>query len=104
MLINKDENKVAALTLRYSLYLLPIGPMAVYTGMTTYLFAIDSTIVNLWMIYVSYQFYKSKKSTDARKTFFATLQYILILFLLLFIHKKEWKLFNFEDYPSIPQQ
>lgn len=58
MLINKDEDKVRRLTLRYCFYLLPLGPAAYAFGLTTWMFPIGGTLLTLWMAYQSLPFYK----------------------------------------------
>eukprot|EP01125_Pyxidicula_operculata_P006413 TRINITY_DN2224_c0_g1_i1.p1 TRINITY_DN2224_c0_g1~~TRINITY_DN2224_c0_g1_i1.p1 ORF type:complete len:297 (+),score=15.18 TRINITY_DN2224_c0_g1_i1:353-1243(+) len=88
MLTVTNPDKVPAVTLRNSLYLLPIAPAAVYFDMVSWPFAVTSTLLNSYLIYQSIGFYRTKSNIDARKTFMASLLYLTILLLLFLIHKK----------------
>jgi hypothetical protein len=70
--------------------MLGIGPAAWYTGLTTWPFIIDSTILHLWLIWNSWQFYKDNSNVSARKTFKMTLYYLPIFIILMLIHLTYW--------------
>merc|ERR1719222_1712042 len=57
-------------------------------GLTTWMFAIDSLPVNLYYVYLSYQFYRNSDSSTARKLFRFSLAHLPMVLTLMWIHKR----------------
>ena len=80
--------------LRYSLATIPICSAAPVCGLTTWLFALDSLPVNLWLVVLAWRFYRGRdQKTDAkaaRRLFQYSLLHLPVLMALLLINKKEW--------------
>lgn len=75
-------------TLRYSLGLIGICTAAPMIGLTTWMFALDSLPINLYYVYLSYQFYKNSDSSTARKLFRLSLAHLPIVLTLMWLHKR----------------
>lgn len=87
MLINADRDKVRRLTLRYTLYLLPVAPLAVHMGLCAPAFALTGSLLAGWLVARTIPFYRTHASSDARKAFMATIYYLPLLIVLLLVHK-----------------
>ena len=74
--------------MRYSLGLIGICTAAPIIGLTTWMFAIDSLPVNLYYVYLSYQFYRNSDSSTARKLFRFSLAHLPMVLTLMWIHKR----------------
>ncbi|KAJ3116090.1 Protoheme IX farnesyltransferase, mitochondrial [Phlyctochytrium bullatum] len=72
---------------RHALYLFPICYAAPMIGMTSWIFAIDSSIVNGALAYGAWRFWRSANEKTARELFFLSLIHLPILMALLMIHK-----------------
>lgn len=57
------------------------------SGITTWTFAWDSELVNGYLLYYSWKFYKDNSDESARKTFFATLLHLPLFMGLMMFHK-----------------
>merc|ERR1712116_67190 len=75
-------------SMRYSLGLIGICTAAPIIGLTTWMFAIDSLPVNLYYVYLSYQFYRNSDSSTARKLFRFSLAHLPMVLTLMWIHKR----------------
>ena len=87
MLINTHPERVKNVILRYSLAMLPIGYFAYLAGMTTWLFAVDSLIPNLLLLYYVKEFYQNPTRERALKIFKFSLLLLPILMALMLLHK-----------------
>eukprot|EP01130_Rhizamoeba_saxonica_P001101 TRINITY_DN10975_c0_g1_i1.p2 TRINITY_DN10975_c0_g1~~TRINITY_DN10975_c0_g1_i1.p2 ORF type:complete len:355 (-),score=61.77 TRINITY_DN10975_c0_g1_i1:67-1131(-) len=89
MLVNHDTDKVGRLILRYSIYMLAIGPMAYLAGMVDMSFVATASLLTSGVVYQSYKFRYSSddKNKNSKKLFKYGLSYLPLLFILLFIHK-----------------
>ena len=76
MLCTVSPEKVPRVALLWSTFLLPLGALCAATGMTSWIFAIDSLIPNLYLLYHAHNFYQDNSNMKARKLFFATLSYL----------------------------
>jgi heme O synthase-like polyprenyltransferase len=92
---------VSGQTLFYSILMLGIGPASWYTGLTTWPFIIDSSILNLWLIWSAYKFYQDNTNTSARRTFKLTLYYLPIFIILMLIHLSYWGDDEDEEKPAL---
>ncbi|TPX32069.1 hypothetical protein SmJEL517_g04781 [Synchytrium microbalum] len=84
--INPDLN--ARVALRYSLLLFPLAYLAPAIGMTTWWFAIDSTLVNAMMAVAALRFWKHSSDKTARELFFGSLVHLPVFLALLLLHKQ----------------
>jgi len=74
--------------LRYSGMLLPLSLLCPYLEMTTWNFALSSSVVNLYMLWESWRFYQRPGPSTARSLFFASIIHLPVLLSLLLLHKK----------------
>ncbi len=74
--------------LRYSIGMIGLCSLAPVLDLTTWLFAIDSLPLNLYLSYLSWKFYKNADSTSSRKLFRFTLIHIPLLIMFMLISKK----------------
>lgn len=75
-------------TLRHCLALVGLTTLLPVCGVTTWWLALDSLPLNLWNVYLGYQFYKNSDTRSARKLFRLSLIYLPILMLMILLHKK----------------
>jgi len=85
----KYAPKLPYITLKYSLYLLPMGALCSFSGMTDWIFALDSLAVDSYLIYYAVKFYQDNSSYNSRKLFFATLLFLPAFMALMIFHKKK---------------
>ncbi|KAH6574408.1 hypothetical protein BASA60_005578 [Batrachochytrium salamandrivorans] len=77
----------ARVALRYALAMFPICYAAYAIDMVSWLFLLDSSIVNAYMAWHAYFFWRSSNPQTARALFFASLVHLPVLLALLMIHK-----------------
>lgn len=82
------------LALQYSVLLLPVCWAAVYSGLDSHFFLLDSTLVNSALVYASWRFYKEvcfslqkKSDGSAPFLFFVSLVHLPVLLGLMILHK-----------------
>lgn len=80
----------AALALRYSLYMAPIPIVAALTDATSYMFAVEGTVVNAYAIYLAHKFYQNPTNATAHKVFMASLWYLPVLMGCMVLHSQNW--------------
>ncbi|RKO85771.1 UbiA prenyltransferase family, partial [Blyttiomyces helicus] len=73
--------------LRHSIALFPMGWAAPALGLTSWWFALDSTIVNAVMAYGAVRFWRRPSDKSARELFFGSLVHLPVFLALLMIHK-----------------
>lgn len=83
-------SRSAALALRYSWYMAPIPIVAALTDATSYMFAVEGTVVNAYAIYLAHQFYKNPTNATAHKVFMASLWYLPVLMGCMVLHSQNW--------------
>lgn len=76
--------------LRYSLATIPICALAPVFDLTTWLFALDSLPVNLWLVYLAWRFYRESDYGSSRRLFQYSLLHLPLLMGLVLINKKRW--------------
>ncbi|KAI8893146.1 UbiA prenyltransferase family [Globomyces pollinis-pini] len=76
-------------SLRYALAMFPISAACYFTDITTIWFVLDSSIVNAYMSYYAFAFWKNSNDSNARKLFFSSLVHLPVFLILLMIHKSE---------------
>jgi heme o synthase len=82
-----DPHKNALVSLRYALLMFPLSAACVLYITTPY-FMIGSSIVNAYMAYEAYGFYRAQSRSTARRLFFSSLVHLPLLLALLVLHKK----------------
>eukprot|EP00026_Physarum_polycephalum_P009074 Phypoly_transcript_09185.p1 GENE.Phypoly_transcript_09185~~Phypoly_transcript_09185.p1 ORF type:complete len:473 (+),score=62.22 Phypoly_transcript_09185:128-1420(+) len=90
MLSNVYPKKLPKFCLRYCIYLLPIGALSWYSGMTTMPFAFDSLLIDAYVLWFGYQFYKESSTVKARKLFFATLIFLPVFLGMMILHSTKF--------------
>ena len=76
--------------LRYSVATIPICALAPACDLTTWLFALDSLPVNLWLVYLAWRFYRDSDYRSSRRLFHYSLLHLPLLMGLVLINKKQW--------------
>ncbi|KAI9298905.1 protoheme IX farnesyltransferase [Neoconidiobolus thromboides FSU 785] len=87
MMAVTDPNLNARVSLRYALALIPISIAFPAFGITTWWFALDSNIINIYMAVKAYSFWSRPNDKFARSLFFASLIHLPIFFALMLLHK-----------------
>lgn len=76
-------------TLRHSVAMLALCAAAPLTDVTTWAFAVDSLPVNAYMVYLAWRFHRNPDAASSRKLFRASLLYLPLIMMLMFISKKK---------------
>ena len=76
--------------LRYSVAMVPICMAAPLCDLTTWWFALDTLPINIYLTYLSWQFYRDANFKTARKLFRFTLLHLPLIMAFLLINKKSW--------------
>lgn len=87
MLSVTNVDAVMSLSYVFSAMLLPLGFVSSYAGMTSWVYAIDSTLCNGYLLWMAHKFYTRRDTTSARKLFFASLIYLPLQMSLMMLHK-----------------
>lgn len=104
MMAVTDPGLCKRVALRYSLATIPICGLAPVFDLTTWFFAFDSLPVNLWLVYLSWRFYRDSDFKSARKLFQYSLLHLPILMALVLINKKHWHTKDISGSDSTSQQ
>lgn len=83
-------SRSANLAMRYSLYMAPIPIVAALTDATSYMFAVEGTVVNAYAIYLAHKFYQNPTNATAHKVFMASLWYLPVLMGCMVLHSQNW--------------
>ncbi|KAJ3330916.1 Protoheme IX farnesyltransferase, mitochondrial, partial [Kappamyces sp. JEL0680] len=83
-----DPAMNARVSLRYALAMFPISLGCYLADMTTWYFLLDSSLVNGYMAWFAFQFWKESTNSRARALFFSSLVHLPVFLILLMIHKK----------------
>ena len=86
MLSVVNQNRVPLISLIYSVATLPLGAASAYYGITDMSFAIDSLILDFWLIYKAQIFYFNPNDKTARDLFFVTLKWLPLFMILMMLH------------------
>jgi len=73
--------------LRYCFATIPICLMAPYCGLTTWWFGFDSVLVNSFLCYRGWQFYRDPNFQTSRRLFYFTLFHLPLLMAFLYLNK-----------------
>jgi len=77
----------ARVSLRHNLALFPLCYLAPYIGMTTWWFALDSTVINSILLLRAFKFWYDSNDRTARDLFFGSLIHLPIILALMMFHK-----------------
>lgn len=81
--------------LRHTIAIQGFSIAAPFMNVTNWWFLLECTPLNLYFIYLAYQFYKDSSSSSSRKLFRYSLIHLPALMILFLVNKKHW--FLFED-------
>ena len=75
----------------YCSLLLPLPLLMSYSNITSYMFIIDGTSLNLLYLYSVYKWYYNKDNNNGKSSFYFNLIYLPLILFLITIHSKRWK-------------
>ena len=92
MVAVNDPNgtRSANLIMEYSLYLSAIPILSSATGLTTWMFAVEGTGANLYLLSLARKFQNDKTNANARKVFLCSLWYLPVLLAAYVFHSRMW--------------
>lgn len=80
----------AALSLRYSVYMIAIPIAASLCDVTSYMYAVEGSVVNAYATYLAYKFYKKPSNASAQKVFLCSLWYLPVMMGAMVLHSQNW--------------
>eukprot|EP01041_Mallomonas_annulata_P001873 gene1873-3631_t len=80
----------AQLIWRYSLYLSTLPVITSVMGMTSYMFAVEGTAANLYLLYLAQKFNNKQSNGNAKKIFLCSLWYLPLLMFGFVFHNRLW--------------
>lgn len=80
----------AKLIMEYSLYLAAVPIAASVGGLTSYMFALEGTAANLYLLHLARKFYQDRTNAGARRVFLCSLWYLPLLLAGFVFHSKIW--------------
>lgn len=83
-------SRSAALALRYSYYMAPIPIVAALCDVTSYMYAVEGTVVNAYAIYLAHKFYANPTNATAQKVFLTSLWYLPVIMGAMVLHSQNW--------------
>jgi heme O synthase-like polyprenyltransferase len=82
-----DPAMNARVSMRYSLLLFPISLGFYYYGLCSPWFLLDSSLINGYMAFYAFRFYKKCNDANARALFFSSLIHLPLFLILLMVYK-----------------
>lgn len=76
--------------LRHTIALQVLSTAAPVLDVTTWWFAAAATPLNMWFIYLAYDFYRESNSATSRKLFRYSLIHLPVLMMMFLVTKKKW--------------
>ncbi|KAJ9585849.1 hypothetical protein L9F63_020491, partial [Diploptera punctata] len=80
--------------LRYTGAILTLSWLAPVLGVTDWLFALGSTPLNVYFLYLAWQFHQQSDSANSRKLFRFSLIHLPVLMIMMLLTKKHWTFLN----------
>ena len=74
----------------YSLYLTALPIITSATGLTSWMFAVEGTAANLYLLSLAYAFKQENSNANAKKVFLCSLWYLPLLLGAYIFHSKVW--------------
>jgi heme o synthase len=90
--------RTARLVERYAAYMIPLPIISSAMGVTSYMFAVESLVVNGYAYMLARKFAENPDKESARAVFKASLWYLPVMLSLMVFHSKNWK----NDEPETP--
>lgn len=103
MMAVTDPALCRRVTLRHTIALQIFSTMAPILDTTNWWFLLESTPINLYFIYLAYQFYKDSSSATSRKLFRYSLIHLPLIMILFLLNKKKWFVFEDKDTESVAE-
>ncbi|KAI8062804.1 UbiA prenyltransferase family-domain-containing protein [Gilbertella persicaria] len=91
MMAVTDPKLNARVSLRYSLAMFPLCWAVPYFDMTSWWFALDSTVVNGVLAWGAVKFWRNSNDKSGKQLFFGSVIHLPVLLALLMVHK-QWNL------------
>lgn len=82
--------RTASLISRYSVYLAALPIIATATGTTTFMFGLEGTMANAYLLYLASKFNQDRSRSNARKIFLTSLWYLPLLMGGFVFHSTNW--------------
>ena len=89
MMAATDAELNARVALRYSLLMFPLSAAACGVGLVTPWFMLDSSLINGYMAWCSYRFYRNSNDQTARSLFFVALAQLPLILMFMMVHKED---------------
>ncbi|GAQ88088.1 Heme A farnesyltransferase [Klebsormidium nitens] len=86
-LVDKTGRRVAAVSLRNCLYMVPLGFLALHYGVTSSYFTSENVLLTGWLGLSAAAFYRTPSPETARKLFRHSLLYLPLLMGAMFLHR-----------------
>lgn len=83
--------RTAGLIQEYSLYLAAFPIVASALGWTSYMFAVEGTIANAYLLMLSRKFSQERSNAQARRIFLCSLWYLPLLLAAYVFHSRMWE-------------
>ncbi|XP_078041756.1 cytochrome c oxidase assembly factor 10 isoform X2 [Augochlora pura] len=90
MMAVTNPNLCRKTALRYTVILTGLSYLAPVLDVTNWWFALESTPLNVYFLYLARNFYKHSDSGSSRKLFRFSLLHLPMLMILLLVNKKHW--------------
>lgn len=84
-------SRTASLVTRYSWYLMPIPLAAAALDATSWMFAVEGTAFNAYLLHQAYRFERDKSNSNARDVFKASLWHLPAVLALFVFHSRRWE-------------
>ena len=83
-------SRSANLVMEYSLYLTALPILTSAMGITSYMFAIEGTVINSYLLYLAKKFQQDKTNAGAKRVFLCSLWYLPLLLAGFVFHSNVW--------------
>jgi protoheme IX farnesyltransferase len=87
---DETGERTAKLISSYSNYLAVLPPLTSMAGLTSYMFAFEGTVLNIYLIYLARKFQNDKSNGNARRIFLYSLPYLPLLLAGYVFHSRTW--------------
>lgn len=85
-----DGMRSANLIGEYSLYLTAFPIITSVAGLTSYMYSVEGTAANAYLLYLAYKFKQNRSNANARKIFLCSLWYLPLLLAGYVFHSRMW--------------
>lgn len=75
----------------YSYYLTALPVLASVTGLTSYMFAVEGTLANAYLLMLAHKFKQDRSNSNARRIFLCSLWYLPLLLAGFVFHSRAWQ-------------